>query len=218
MTPGPKTPVRPEVLGWLLVASLGAGSYWAPRPWRMMLLVLVVLILTALHRWRARRDAVWVLRRLRHRQANQLQVIQGWMQLNRSDRAAEQVAQVIARLGEEGNWYRELPLSWLYTVLMVDVLAESKGIHCQWHIAGEPGWAARLRFRAAAARAVNNAGAALDIHLDAQGFSISLPDPKSLPGWRNFGVTTWIQGDTIVLLWRSRMGKRHPAAKTRTGG
>ncbi len=172
-----------------------------------MLLGLLVLILTGIYRWRARRDTVWILRRLRHRQANQLQVIQGWMQLNRSDRAAEQVAEVIARLGEEGQWYRDLPLSWLYTVLIVDMLAESKGIRCQWHIAGEPGSLARLRFRVVAMRAMACAGSALDIHLNPRGFALSLPDPKSVPR-RNWGVTTWTQGDTMVMLWRSRTGKR----------
>ena len=195
--------MRQGILGWLLIIALGAGSYMAPRPWFVIPLILMVAAIVAMERWRVRREVVTALRRLRHRQANHMQVIDGWLQLGRTERAAEYVREASVRIGQEGAWYRELPLSWLYSVLVLDLLAESRGIRCQWHISPlAPDLAGWIRFRRSVRSAIMHAGAAMDVHLDQHGFVISLPDPKSVPR-PGCGVSAWQQGDTIVLIWRA---------------
>ncbi len=196
--------MRPGVLGWMLIGMLGTGSYLAPRPWRLMLLALLVMAVVAVGRWHHRRTLVTIVRRLRHRQANQMQVIQGWLQLGRTNRVEEYVGRVTERIGEESRWYRDLPLSWLYSVLALDALAESRGIRCQWHISRmRPAWLTLYRFQHSVGRAIDSAGSSLDVHLDDHGFVVSLPDPKAVPRVR-LGVRVWQQGETIVLMWHGR--------------
>ena len=198
--------MRPGILGWLAVIIVGAGGYWAPRPWRILLLVALVLVVMMIDRWQHRRQVVTTLRRLRHRQANHLQVMQGWLQLGRVNRAEDYIHSVNEHLAEEGRWYRELPLSWLYAVLMLDVLAESRGVRCQWHISRvRPARIRLFRFERSVRTAILNAGSAMDVHLDDQGFVISLLDPKAVPRTQ-MGVKVWQQGDTIVLMWHARSG------------
>ncbi|MCL5064640.1 MAG: Spo0B domain-containing protein [Firmicutes bacterium] len=199
--------MRPVVFGWLTVCAMGAGSYMTPRPWRILFLAGLILSVVVLGHWQHRKLTVSTLRRIRHRQANHLQVIQGWLQLGRLNRAEDYVGRLSQKISEEGAWYRDLPLSWLYAVLMLDAMAESRGIRCQWHIAKVgSAWIRLFRFERTVARALASAGTAMDIHLDDQGFVVSLLDPKTMPRGR-FGVRVWQQGDTIVLVW-------HPGAGT----
>jgi hypothetical protein len=182
----------------------------APRPWRLLAIALLIITVVVVTNWQHRRRQVNTLRRLRHRHANHLQVIQGWLQLGRTERAQAYVHRVTERMGEEGSWYRSLPLSWLYSVLMLDVLAESRGIRCQWHISAvTPAWIRLYRFQSSVHRAMACAGTALDVHLDERGFVIALLDPKAVPRVP-LGVKLLEQGDTIVLVWHD--ARREPSA------
>lgn len=195
------------IVGALIVVMMGAGSYLAPRPWRIVCLVLLVLTVVAWERFRQRRQLVTTLRRIRHRQANDVQVIQGWTQLGRMDRTGECLDRISNRLGEEARWYRDLPLSWLYTVLILDIYAESRGVQCQWQISRTPSaWLRLLRFHGSVASAIRSAGSTVDVHLDANSFVVSLPGPRGIPR-APWGVKRWQQGDTIVLIWQARARK-----------
>lgn len=196
--------MRREALWWTGLVMLGAGSYWAPRPWRIGAVLLLVGVTVLWERRRGMRQLVEFGRRLRHRQSNHLQVVSGWLDLGRDDRARAYLEAVLARGGEEAQWYRELPLSWLHAVLALDAMGEARGLRLEWHVSRmRPDWLLTLRFRDAATQAMGVAGSTVGLYLEPRGFVISLPDAKQVPRPK-WGVRIFADGETMVLSWQGR--------------
>lgn len=196
--------MRREALWWTCFIILGAGSYLAPRPWRLGAVVLLVAVTVLWERRRGMRRLVEFSRRMRHRHSNHLQVMAGWIDLGRTDRAHAYLEAVLARGGEEARWHRELPLTWLYAVLALDAMGEARGLRIEWHVSRmRPDWLLTLRFQGAARAAMRAAGSTLTFYLEPQGFVISLPGAKKVPRLK-WGVRAFAEGDTMVLMWQGR--------------
>ncbi|MFZ5816381.1 MAG: Spo0B domain-containing protein [Bacillota bacterium] len=78
-----------------------------------------------------------LLRAQRHSFLNHLQVISGWLQLERSDRAAQYIRRVAAQLEAEGQVLRRVDSveAGLF-ILEVSLLAEPYGVALEWRLTG----------------------------------------------------------------------------------
>jgi len=78
-----------------------------------------------------------LLRGQRHGFMNHLQVISGWLQMGKHDRAMQYISRVAARLEAEGELLRrvESPAAALF-VLAADQEAESHGVVIEWEVTG----------------------------------------------------------------------------------
>lgn len=81
--------------------------------------------------------AMQVLRSQRHHFLNHLQVIDGWIQLGREQRAAAYIRQVGQRLEAEGRVLQAIdnPAVALF-VVQTNLLAESHGVAVEWQVEG----------------------------------------------------------------------------------
>lgn len=115
-----------------ILLALGAGEILSPRPWRIFLLLgllgYVVQWVNLMHMTRT----VEIFRRRRHRVANQLQIISGWLQLGNGKKAEWQVDKFTDELIRQGQWFRGVSVRWGYTFLQLDSLAEQKGLMMEW--------------------------------------------------------------------------------------
>lgn len=87
-------------------------------------------------RRRLEEELVLILRNQRHSFMNHLQVISGWLQLNKPERAYEYLDQVAARIEAEGNILRLGSPSVALSVLSTSALAESHGVRIEHHLQG----------------------------------------------------------------------------------
>lgn len=78
-----------------------------------------------------------LLRNQRHGFLNHLQVISGWLQLGKTDRAVQYINRAAARMEEEGQALRRIdsPEVGLF-VLEMGMEAEPYGVALEWRVAG----------------------------------------------------------------------------------
>lgn len=94
------------------------------------------------HRDRRRRleeELVLILRNRRHGFMNDLQVISGWLQLHKPERAQEYLDQVVTRLEAEGTILRLGSPSVVLAVLSGTALAETYGVKLECNLQGAEG-------------------------------------------------------------------------------
>ncbi len=82
-------------------------------------------------------QALALLRAQRHSFMNHLQVISGWLQMGKTDRAAQYISQVAGRMESEGNVLRhaQSPAVALF-VLSSAMEAEPFGVTIDWRVNG----------------------------------------------------------------------------------
>lgn len=114
-----------------LMALVGVGLLFVGGPLRVLGLVFWAIITMALIFWAVASPIVDILGRQRHRLYNHLQVLSGWLELGRPDRAQIYIQNLMDD-SAAGDWIRPLPawiqLLWWY----IDSLAEARGIPLQW--------------------------------------------------------------------------------------
>ncbi|MBX5466833.1 MAG: hypothetical protein K6U14_04965 [Firmicutes bacterium] len=201
---------------WLGIALCGAGSYWLPRPWCLLAALAGMGWAWGWTRWQGVFEAVAWARRLRHRTANQLQVVAGWLELGQAGRAEAALAGVNRCLAEEtGRWSGLDPLR-AYVLLEVEHWAEARGVRCRWEgrLGPELSWWGLMWLRYAVARVLPVAGETLDVRVapDGGGFLVcwqgSLPPPRLFGGFKSLA-----HEDTMCLGW-GRWPKLPVAATT----
>lgn len=81
--------------------------------------------------------ALELLRGQRHSFMNHLQVIQGWLQLDKSERAVQHITRVAERMDAEGQVLRRVedPAVGIF-LLAVALEAEPYGVTLQWRVTG----------------------------------------------------------------------------------
>lgn len=120
---------------WARIAvliALGAVDYTLHRPWRFVALVGIVLYVVEWTAFRHRREAIHVIRQRRHRLANQLQLVTGWLQLGATAKAEEAMERLMAAEASQSLWFRGMPSHWSYLFLRIDAHAEQRGVTIQW--------------------------------------------------------------------------------------
>lgn len=103
-------------------------------------------------------QALAALRSQRHGFLNHLQVIAGWLQLGKSERALQYLQRVAARMEAQGQALRSLddPATELL-LLEMELLAEPAGVALVWQIAGPAAPESLAEGRAAIAAAIDRA-------------------------------------------------------------
>lgn len=77
-----------------------------------------------------------LLRSQRHSFTNHLQVLSGWLQLDRPERARQYLEGLAARIASEGEVIRQVPPSLGLLVIMVGLEAETYGVQVEWRLQG----------------------------------------------------------------------------------
>lgn len=81
-------------------------------------------------------QAVSLLRSQRHSIMNHLQVLSGWLQLQRPDRAAQYIDALAARLAADAEALRRVPPETGFLVLGIALEAEIYGVAVDWQVHG----------------------------------------------------------------------------------
>ncbi len=189
-----------------VLVALGAVAYRIDRPWRFLALVAVAAYLWQWTAFRHRREALRIVRQRRHRLANRLQVVAGWLQLGAVGRAEEALQSLLDAEGAQVEWFRGLPSHWSYFLVRWDARALERGLHLHWvgiDTLVPTYWMAWMMERRMQ-QAINMARTGLMVEFVGTGFRIHIPDrvPARLPyGWQfstNNGVECcWRLGTTI---------------------
>ncbi|HWI52032.1 MAG TPA: Spo0B domain-containing protein [Symbiobacteriaceae bacterium] len=126
--------------------------------------------------------ALHLLRRQRHSFLNHLQVISGWLQLDRPERAKAYLETVAAGMTAESEALRPVGAALGLLMLELGLEAETHGARLQWTVTGtqitlpdEQQAALREQVLAALERA---RGGSVLIHLAADGFSVHTPSSE----------------------------------------
>jgi hypothetical protein len=115
-----------------LLAALVAVDYALHRPWRLLVLAIIVWYVWQWTAFRFRREAIRLFRQRRHRLANRLQVAAGWLQLGNPQRAEEVLGGMVQSLEMESLWFRGMPTRWAYLFVRWDGLGEERGLTVRW--------------------------------------------------------------------------------------
>lgn len=197
---------------WTIVVLLGAGAVVLPRPWRVLMVLGLVLSLVTISMQARMQASTEMIRRHRHRLANRLQVVGGWLELQHPDRARAALALLTESLSAEGARDVVLPVPWRYTAWEVETQAEAKGMIIDWNITGPPptGWWAWWMFRTVALVATRLGAGNIAIKLGPTGFTIGVPAP--VQPWPVFWgrVKVQLAGDTEYLTWGNSTGPSTP--------
>ncbi len=114
-----------------ILIALGAGAFAGPSLWRILFLLLFGFYIMLSVRLSSQAQSVEIVRRYRHRYANHLQVILGWMQLEEPERAQQYLMEHALSSVNPGI-FRGLPLRWTYQMIGLDAYAESLGRAIVW--------------------------------------------------------------------------------------
>lgn len=181
-----------------ILLALGAVDYELHRPWRLFVLLAMLLYVWQWTSLRDRRAAIRLVRQRRHRLANRLQLVVGWFQLGSYNNGHEALAQLLAEEASESRWFRDMPSRWVYLFLRWDGLAEERGMVIKWDdvdsLVATHSTAWMLEWRLS--QALRLAAGALFVSFQGRGFRVVVAGPvaRRLPrGWHavSDGVETW---------------------------
>ncbi|MCY0908396.1 MAG: Spo0B domain-containing protein [Sulfobacillus thermotolerans] len=130
------------VLRLAIFIALGVGSYLSPHFWRVVFLLLFAAYTASTVRVADQAQAVEMIRRYRHRYANHLQIISGWLELEKVSRAERYLADHAMSSVQPGV-FQGLPLRWVYKMMALEALAEASGAEIRWvqaHKSGGSYW------------------------------------------------------------------------------
>lgn len=180
------------------LVALGAVDYELHRPWRLVVIILMGLYLWQWTAFRHRREAIRIARQRRHRLANRLQVVAGWLQLGNIRRAEESLQALMESESSQSVWFRGLPSRWAYLFLRWDGRAEERGIIIHWHNISvlQPSYHLAWMLEWRLSQAMRMAETAMRVEFYGPSFGIRIEDVASgrLPwGWRRLldGVECW---------------------------
>ncbi|HYF91395.1 MAG TPA: Spo0B domain-containing protein [Symbiobacteriaceae bacterium] len=127
-------------------------------------------------------QALNLLRRQRHSFLNHLQVIYGWLQLDRPERARAYLDAVASGMAAESDALRQAAAPLGLLMLELGLEAETHGLRLEWRLSGAnaalpDAQQAELRRQVQAAMAQAAAGAVV-VDLSADGFSVHTPSGK----------------------------------------
>lgn len=185
-----------------ILLILGAGSFWLPRPWCVLLWCVMAPGLATVTRRRERLIAVAALQRHRHRTANQLQLVGGWLEMDNAQLVIEHLERMLADIADEGAREASVSPMWAYVIWVADGQAETRGTRCLWQVRGgcpRFPWD-RWIFEHAFLDALKAARGMMTVRLYADGFCIELDHPLHRPagGW------PWVKvqeaGHTFTLI------------------
>jgi len=114
--------------------------------------------------------ALALLREQRHSFLNHLQVISGWLQLGRAERAAQYLNEVSARVAGESEVLRRAPVSLGLLLIEAGLEAETYGVTLRWQI-DSPAEAVALEPILAAIRSVGD-GATVTVQVGPNGLQV----------------------------------------------
>lgn len=174
---------------WAVLMALGVVDFELHRPWRLIVLPVIAVYLWQWIAFRHRREAIRIVRQRRHRLANRLQIIDGWLQLGSTTKAEEALSVLMQQQAAESGWFRGMPSFWSYLFLRWDGQAEERGLAVHWenleHLAPTYRTAWMLEWRLS--QAMRMAETALRVQFFGRGFRVEVADAVSqkLPaGWR----------------------------------
>ncbi len=104
---------------------------WSPVFWRVVFLVLFGGYTALTARIAAQTQTVEMIRHYRHRYANHLQIVSGWLELNKLQKAADYISGR-AMLSVQPGVYRGLPMRWVHRMMALDSQAEAAGQEIRW--------------------------------------------------------------------------------------
>jgi hypothetical protein len=132
-------------------------------------------------------EALALLRRQRHSLINHLQVVSGWLQLDRADRARQYLEAVAARIATEADSTRQFPPALALVALALSLDAETYGVEIIWQ-ASEPLAAldasllsaleAQVSAAVQAASAAPEAARRIQVRLGPGGIAVHTPSDK----------------------------------------
>ncbi|HWI51329.1 MAG TPA: Spo0B domain-containing protein [Symbiobacteriaceae bacterium] len=128
-------------------------------------------------------QSLHLLRRQRHSFLNHLQVISGWLQLERPDKARQYLEAVAVRMAGESDVLRQAPSALGLLMLELGMEAETYGVHLQWRVDGpdislpDGQQLDQLRREVVAAMAAGQSRV-ISVSLAADGFSVHTPSGK----------------------------------------
>ncbi len=191
---------------WTVLVALGAGDWWLPSPWRLFAVVVTVLFLIEWTALRHRVTTIRIVRLRRHRLANQLQLVAGWLQLGAAGKAEEALDKLLRAEAQQSLWFRGLPSHWSYSFLRWDAASEERGVTIHWEGLDrlQPTYPMAWMLERRMAQAMRIAETAVWVQFHARGFRIRVQERRGpLPrGW------TAVDGG-IEIHWS---GGRMPAA------
>ncbi|WP_338055060.1 Spo0B domain-containing protein [Sulfobacillus harzensis] len=184
-----------------MLLALGVVDYTLHRPWRLFVLLIIVLYVAEWAAFRHRREAIFIIRQRRHRLANQLQLVTGWLQLGAVQKAEEAMERLMIQEASQSRWFRHLPSHWSYLFLRWDARGEERGVVIRWSgldtlaPSYRMAWILERRLR----EAIRMAQSTMTVDFAGEGFRIVVADaPRSVPrGWT-------LGPDGVAISWPSR--------------
>lgn len=112
--------------------ALGVVDYEVHRPWRLFVVLVIGIYIMEWVALRHRREGIRIIRQRRHRLANQLQLVTGWLQLGATAKAEEALQKLMDAEASQSMWFRGLPSHWSYLFLRWDARSEECGVTIRW--------------------------------------------------------------------------------------
>ncbi len=167
--------------------ALGAVDYELHRPWRLFALAVLVLYAVEWTAFRHRRETIHIMRQRRHRLANQLQLVTGWLQLGASAKAEEALQALLDAETAQSRWFRGMPSQWSYLFMRWDARGEERGVIIRWSGLDSLVPTARLArmLERRLAQAMRMTGTAIDVQFRGSRFRIQIAESANRPprGW-----------------------------------
>lgn len=181
--------------------ALGAGDWLLPGPWRLFAVAVTVLYLIEWTALRHRVTTIRIVRLRRHRLANQLQLVAGWLQLGATAKAEEALEKLLRAESQQSLWFRGLPSHWSYLFLRWDAASEERGVTIHWEGLDriQPTYRMAWMLERRMAQAMRIAETAVWVQFHARGFVVRVserrdPVPRGWTAMSEGMQTHWTSG------------------------
>ncbi len=168
------------IVRWTVLVALGAGDALLPSPWRLFAVGATVLYLIEWTALRHRVTTIRIVRLRRHRLANQLQLVGGWLQLGAVGKAEEALETLMKAEMQQSQWFRRMPSHWSYLFLRWDAASEERGVTIHWEGLDSllPTYRMAWMLERRMAQAMRIAETAIWVQFRSQGFSIRVNEQR----------------------------------------
>jgi hypothetical protein len=149
------------------------------------------------------RGTAEAVRRHRHRFANHVQVISGWLEVGRADRAQQYLDTLMAA---QSSWLRRLPSWYQVWIWVLDSQAEAAGVPLTWQVADDVSLVAAVRLALVVRGLVRflrrAGGGTLEVSGQAGGFRVTVgcPGATDWPPWVA-GVRSLPDPHGVTFVW-----------------
>lgn len=200
--------MRQLIIRLLILGALGVVDYRIHRPWRLVVLAVLLVYVVEWAGLRHRRVTIEIVRRRRHRLANQLQVVDGWLQLGSLSKAQQHLAEMMRGEAEQTLWFHKMPSYWGHALLAMDAAGEARGIRLRFQGLETvlPTYYLTWMVRGRLAKAMRMAEERIEVVFATEAFRIEVPlvqqDPQTVKRPRGWYVTV----DGVAVDWPKRSG------------